>query len=75
MEKMRMTETLANTLLDDLACLWISATDAVIEDRNGEPTLTISDEEAMEKWVKATFAELADYWEEKTGKKWEVVSE
>lgn len=73
MEKMRMTETLANQLMDDLACLWISANDALVKDRNGEPTLTVSDAEEMEKWTKNTFLALTNYWEEKHGKEWIII--
>lgn len=75
MGKMRMTEILANQLMDNLACLWISANNALIQDRNGEPTLTVSDTEEMKSWAKDTFLMLTEYWEEETGKEWEVVKE
>lgn len=73
MEKMRMTKTLADNLMDNLACLWISANDALIKDRNGEPTMTISDAEEMDLWVRNTFIALTEYWEEKYCKEWIII--
>lgn len=73
MGKMRMTKTLADSLMADLACLWISANDALIKDRNGEPTVTLSDSETMNDWARNTFIALCEYWEEKYCKDWEII--
>jgi len=67
MEKMVMTETLANTLMDVLACVALSATGGVDPDN-------INDEqvEYAQEYARKTFCELLDAWEESTGKEWDI---
>jgi len=62
-----MTETLANTLMDVLACVALSATGGVDPDN-------INDEqvEYAQEYARKTFCELLDAWEESTGKEWDI---
>jgi len=62
-----MTETLANTLMDALACVALSATGGVDPDN-------INDEqvEYAQEYARKTFCELLDAWEESTGKEWDI---
>jgi len=64
---MVMTETLANTLMDALACVALSATGGVDPDN-------INDEqvEYAQEYARKTFCELLDAWEESTGKEWDI---
>ena len=65
--KMRMTQKLANDLMDTLAALDISA--------NGR--LPVSEEElqSCEKYARETFLRLCEEWEQTTGGTWEVTSD
>ena len=67
MEKMVMTEKLANELMDLLTCVALSATGGVDPDN-------IDDEqvEYAKEYAKNTFCELLDAWEELTGKEWDI---
>ena len=62
--KMRMTQKLANDLMDSLAALAISA--------NGR--LPVSEEELQScgRYAKETFLRLCEEWEQTTGGTWEV---
>jgi hypothetical protein len=71
---MIMTKTLAEELMDNLACLALSAMGGVPVDENGE--LLDIPEEVMEKvsdYAKTTFVQLCDEWKEATGKDWDIV--
>lgn len=67
MEKMVMTEKLANELMDLLACVALSATGGVDPDNIDERQL-----EYAQEYAKNTFCELLGAWEELTGKEWDI---
>ena len=67
MEKMVMTEKLANELMDVLACVALSATGGVDPDNIDEKQV-----EYAQEYAKNTFCELLDAWEELTGKEWDI---
>lgn len=69
-ENMVMTEELANQLMDDLACVAISATGGAIQDTNGH-----FDQEQMEfaqAYARQAFCDILEAWEDQTGKKWAI---
>ena len=65
--KMRMTQKLANDLMDSLAALAISA--------NGR--LPVSEEElqSCERYARVTFLRLCEEWEHTIGGTWEITSD
>lgn len=63
--KMRMTEKLANDLMDNLAALDISA--------NGRLPETEEELQSCERYAKKTFTRLCEEWEQTMGGTWEVV--
>lgn len=67
MEKMVITEKLANELMDVLACVALSATGGVDPDNIDEKQV-----EYAQEYAKNTFCELLDAWEELTGKEWDI---
>ena len=67
MEKMVMTEKLANELMDLLACVALSATGGVDPDNIDEKQV-----EYAQEYAKNTFFELLESWEELTGKEWDI---
>lgn len=72
---MKMTNKLANTLMDCLACVAISANGGVEVDKNGNP---ITPEEQLQKvfeYAKETFFDILTPWEELMGEKWEIEEE
>ena len=62
--KMRMTEKLANDLMDNLAALAISA--------NGRIPETEEEFQSCERYAKKTFTRLCEEWEQTMGGTWEV---
>ena len=66
MEKMVMTEKLANELMDLLACVALS-TGGVDPDNIDEEQV-----EYAQEYAKNTFCELLNAWEELTGKEWDI---
>ena len=62
--KMRMTEKLANDLMDNLAALAISA--------NGRLPETEEELQSCERYAKKTFTRLCEEWEQTMGRTWEV---
>ena len=62
--KMRMTEKLANDLMDNLAALAISANDRIPE--------TEEELQSCERYAKETFTRLCEEWEQTMGGTWEV---
>lgn len=62
--KMRMTQKLANDLMDNLATLAISA--------NGRLPETEEELQSCERYAKETFTRLCEEWEQTMGGTWEV---
>ena len=62
--KMRMTQKLANDLMDNLAALAISA--------NGRIPETEEELQSCERYAKATYLRLCEEWEQTMGGTWEV---
>lgn len=62
--RMRMTEKLANDLMDNLAALDISA--------NGRLPVSEEELESCEKYATKIFLRLCEEWEQTTGGTWEV---
>ena len=62
--KMRMTQKLANDLMDNLAALNISA--------NGRLPETEEELQSCERYAKETFTRLCEEWEQTMGGTWEV---
>ena len=60
---MRMTNKLANQLMDDLACVIISA--------NGIPE-TKEEFDKVTEYARNTFVNLLTEWEELKGEEWEI---
>lgn len=67
---MIMTAKLATELMNNLACLALSATGGVVTDENGEFNQEQLD--YAQEYARKTFCELADAWEELLGKKWQI---
>ena len=63
--KMRMTQKLANDLMDNLAALDISA--------NGRLPETEEELQSCERYAKRTFTRLCEEWKQTMGGTWEVV--
>ena len=62
--KMRMTQKLANDLMDSLAALDISA--------NGRLPETEEELQSCERYARETFLRLGEEWEDTTGGTWEI---
>ena len=62
--KMRMTQKLANDLMDSLAALAISA--------NGRLPETEEELQSCERYARETFLRLGEEWEQTTGGTWEI---
>lgn len=62
---MKMTQKLANDLMDCLCALAISA--------NGRMPETDEEFEQSQQYAKDTFMTLCDQWEQVTGETWEVI--
>ena len=62
--KMRMTQKLANDLMDNLAALDISA--------NGRLPETEEELQSCERYAKETFTRLCEEWEQTMGGTWEI---
>jgi hypothetical protein len=70
-----MTSTLANELMNNLACLAFSAMGGVPIDKNGD--LDIPEEliEKVSEYAKTTFVQLCEEWENATGKVWNITTD
>jgi hypothetical protein len=68
-----MTSTLANELMNNLACLAFSAMGGIPVDEDGEP-LDIPEElmEKVSEYAKSIFVQICDEWEKATGKVWSI---
>lgn len=73
MNKMVMTEKLANQLMDCLACVAISATGGIIQNENGDFNQKQMD--FVEKYARETFYNILEAWEESMEKEWEIVEQ
>ena len=69
-EKMVMTEKLANKLMDTLACVAISATGGIVKDANGNFNQEQID--FAQEYAKQAFCNILGAWEEQTGKEWSI---
>ena len=65
--KMRMTQKLANDLMDSLAALAISA--------NGRLPVTEEEFQSCERYARKTFLRLCEEWEHTIGGTWEITSD
>lgn len=65
---MKMTWKLAESLMNDFACLAISA-------NGGVPAEGLSDEqmEQVQTYARETFNRICSEWEEFTGKEWDIM--
>ena len=64
---MKMTQKLANDLMDCLGALMISA--------NGTMPKTDEEREKVQTYVTTTFLNLCDYWADLMEEEWEVIPE
>ena len=71
MNKMVMTEKLANQLMDCLACVAISATGGIIQNENGD--FNQVQMKIAEEYARETFYNILESWEESIEKEWEIV--
>ena len=69
-EKMVMTEKLANQLMDTLACVAISATGGAIQDVDGN--FNQEQMEFAQAYARQTFCDILETWEEQMGKEWNI---
>lgn len=69
-EKMVMTEKLANQLLDTLACVAISATGGAIQDTNGH--FNQEQIEFAQEYARQAFYNILGAWEDAMGKEWSI---
>lgn len=70
---MKMTQKLANDLMDCLTCLAISALGGVSIDENGEPYVPDEKMEIATTFARDTFIELADDIAKDIGEEWEII--
>ena len=69
-EKMVMTEKLANQLMDTLMCVAISATGGAIQDANGH--FNQEQMEFAQEYARQAFCDILGAWEEQMGKEWDI---
>ena len=69
---MKMTSKLANTLMDCLACVAISANGGVEVDKNGNPITTEEQMQKVSEYAQKTFVDILAPWEELMGEDWEI---
>lgn len=69
---MRMTNKLAKTLMDSLACVAISANGGVKTDEDGNIIVTDEDLQTVAEYARKTFHEILTPWEELMGEEWEI---
>ena len=65
--KMKMTQKLADDLMDSLAALAISA--------NGRLPVTEGELQSCERYARETFLRLCEEWEQTTGGTWEITTD
>lgn len=69
---MIMTNVLAEALLNDLACVAISANGGAEVDENGEATVSPENLELINTYARNKFVEICNEWEEFMGEKWQI---
>lgn len=69
---MRMTNKLANTLMDTLACVAISANGGAKVDEDGNIIVTDEDLQNVAEYVRKTFHAILAPWEDLMGEEWEI---
>ena len=69
---MIMTNVLAEALLNDLACVAISANGGAEVDENGEATVSPENLELINTYARNKFVEICNEWEELMGEKWTI---
>lgn len=69
-EKMVMTEKLANQLMDTLMCVAISATGGAIQNANGH--FNQEQMEFAQEYARQAFCDILGAWEEQMGKEWNI---
>lgn len=72
---MKMTNKLANELMDCLACVAISANGGVATDENGDFLMTEEQIQKVNEYARSTFVNILTEWEDFTGEKWEIEKE
>lgn len=72
---MKMTNRLANELMDCLACVAISANGGVAFDENGDPVMTEEQMQKVNDYARNTFVNILTAWEDSMGEKWEIEKE
>jgi hypothetical protein len=70
---MKMTQKLADELMDCLACLAISALGGVRIDENGKPYVPDVLMDSATAYARNTFIELTDAFAQNTGEEWEII--
>lgn len=71
-KEMIMTEELASQLLNTLACVAFSATGGAIQDAEGN--FNQEQIKFVQEYARQTFRNILGDWENKTGKKWNIVT-
>lgn len=69
---MKMTNKLANDLMDCLACVAISANGGCPMDEHGEPCISEEQMEAVNTYAREAFCAILGQWEDLTGEEWEI---
>ena len=69
---MIMTNVLVEALLNDLACVAISANGGAEVDENGEATVSPENLELINTYARNKFVEICNEWEELMGEKWQI---
>jgi hypothetical protein len=69
---MIMTNVLAESLLNDLACIAISANGGADVDEDGEIAMSPESLELINTYARNKFAEICHEWEEFMGEKWQI---
>lgn len=69
---MIMTNVLAEALLNDLACVAISANGGAEVDENGEATISPENLELINTYARNKFVEICNEWEELMHEKWQI---
>lgn len=70
---MKMTQKLADELMDCLTCLAISALDGVRIDENGRPYVPEVLMESATTYARNTFIALTDDIAQNAGEEWEII--
>lgn len=68
---MKMTNKLANTLMNSLACVAFSAVGKAVTDENDDIIVTDEDFQKVAEYARKTFSKILLPWEELMGDEWE----